>query len=66
MLLLVIFNRKFIFTQELTMDTVDPLGGLKPVRLSPEQRQQAAVMKVAFKTVDHFFGGFSPSVCPGH
>lgn len=48
------------------MDTVDPLGGLKPIRLSPEQRQQAAVMKVAFKTAHHFFGGFSPSVRPGH
>ncbi len=65
MMLLVIFNRKFIFPWELTMDSVD-LGGLIPVTSSLEEKQRAAVMKAAFKTVDHFFGGFSPSAGSGH
>ena len=48
------------------MDSVDPLSGLVPVSSSLEEKQRAAVMKASFKTVDHFFGGFPPSVCRGH
>jgi hypothetical protein len=48
------------------MDSVDTLGGLVPVTSSLEEKQRAAVMKVAFKTVGHFFGGFSPSVLRSH
>jgi hypothetical protein len=66
MLLLVIFNQKFIFRRELTMDSVDSLGGLLPVRSSLEEKQRAAVMKVAFKTLEHFFGDFPPSVLRCH
>ena len=65
MLLFVIFNRKLIIYWELTMESVD-LGGLTPVTSSLEEKQRAAVMKAAFKTVDHFFGGFSPSFRRSH
>ena len=43
------------------MDSVDSLGGLLPVHSSLEEKQRAGVMKATFKTMEHFFGGFSPS-----
>ena len=61
MLPFVILNLKFIFYWELAMDSVKTLNGLLPITLSLEEKQRADVMKVTFKTVHHFFGGFSPS-----
>jgi len=48
------------------MDSVADLYGLERSCATREEHQRAAVMKTTFKTMHHYFGGFSPCILRGH